>query len=113
MEACPRQLFFLKAMLNSFADSTGLHVNYHKSNIYPINVTDQKMEILANTFHCKIGSLPFTYLGLPLGLQRPKLGAFLPLIQKIEKRLALSGTIIRGTLKAPNSQLVTPISTKL
>jgi hypothetical protein len=25
----------------------------------------------------------------------------------------LLGTIIRGTLKAPNSQLVTPISTKL
>jgi hypothetical protein len=28
-------------------------------------------------------------------------------------RRALSGTIIRGTLKAPNSQLVTPISMKL
>jgi hypothetical protein len=27
--------------------------------------------------------------------------------------VGLSGTIIRGTLKAPNSQLVTPISTKL
>jgi hypothetical protein len=27
--------------------------------------------------------------------------------------LEVSGTIIRGTLKAPNSQLVTPISTKL
>jgi hypothetical protein len=27
--------------------------------------------------------------------------------------LFLSGTIIRGTLKTPNSQLVTPISTKL
>jgi hypothetical protein len=27
--------------------------------------------------------------------------------------LVLSGTIIRGTLKAPNSQLVTPISIKL
>jgi hypothetical protein len=26
---------------------------------------------------------------------------------------ALSGTIIRGTLKTPNSQLVTPISIKL
>jgi hypothetical protein len=25
----------------------------------------------------------------------------------------VSGTIIRGTLKTPNSQLVTPISTKL
>jgi hypothetical protein len=27
--------------------------------------------------------------------------------------LILSGTIIRGTLKTPKSQLVTPISTKL
>jgi hypothetical protein len=27
--------------------------------------------------------------------------------------LLLSGTIIRGTLKAPNSELVTPISIKL
>jgi hypothetical protein len=27
--------------------------------------------------------------------------------------LYVSGTIIRGTLKAPNSQLVTPISIKL
>lgn len=35
MEACPKQLFFLKAILNSFVESTGLHVNYHKSNIYP------------------------------------------------------------------------------
>jgi hypothetical protein len=88
LEACPRQLFFLKAMLNSFADSTGLHVNYHKSNIYPINVSDQKMAILANTFHCKVGSMPFTYLGLPLGLKKPNLGAFLRLIQKIERSLA-------------------------
>jgi hypothetical protein len=30
-----------------------------------------------------------------------------------DARGLLSGTIIRGTLKAPNSQLVTPISTKL
>jgi hypothetical protein len=30
-----------------------------------------------------------------------------------EARRLLSGTIIRGTLKTPNSQLVTPISTKL
>jgi hypothetical protein len=30
-----------------------------------------------------------------------------------QKQLDLSGTIIRGTLKAPNSQLVTPINTKL
>jgi hypothetical protein len=71
-------------MLNSFAESTGLHVNYNKSNIYPINVPSQRMEILANTFQCQIGTL---YLRLPMGLKKPNLEAFLPLIQKMERRL--------------------------
>jgi hypothetical protein len=35
------------------------------------------------------------------------------LTEKYYIRDHLSGTIIRGTLKAPNSQLVTPISIKL
>jgi hypothetical protein len=105
LEACPRQLFFLKAMLNSFADSTGLHVNYHKSNIYPINVLEQKMTVLANTFHYKDGSFPFTYLGLPLGLKKPKLEAFLPLIQKIERRLASTAIFLSqaGRLQMVNA----------
>jgi hypothetical protein len=33
MEACPQQLLVLKAILNTFADSTGLKVNYAKSSI--------------------------------------------------------------------------------
>jgi hypothetical protein len=97
LEACPKQLFFLKVMLNSFADSTGLHVNYNKSNIYPINVSEQKMTVLANTFHYKVGSLPFTYLGLPLGLRKPNLETFLPLIQKIERRLASTSIFLSQT----------------
>lgn len=80
MEACPRQLFFLKAMLNSFATSTGMHVNYQKSNIYSINVLDERMVLLANTFNYNIGSLPFTYLGLSVGTTKSKLDSFLPLI---------------------------------
>jgi hypothetical protein len=105
MEVCTKQLFFLKVMLNSFAESTGLHVNYHKSNIYPINVLDQKMEILANTFHYKIGSMSFTYLGLPLGLKRPNMRAFLPLIQKIEKRFVSTSIFLSqaGRLQMVNA----------
>jgi hypothetical protein len=30
MEACPQQLFVLKTILNTFADSIGLKVNYSK-----------------------------------------------------------------------------------
>jgi hypothetical protein len=47
LEACQKKLFFLKAILNSFAKSTGLRINYHKSNIYFVNVLAQNMEILA------------------------------------------------------------------
>jgi hypothetical protein len=92
-------------MLNSFVDSTGLHVNYHKSNIYPINVSDQKLAILANTFHRKVGTMPFTYLGLPLGLKKPNLGAFLPLIQKIERRLTSTSIFLSqaGRLQMVNA----------
>jgi hypothetical protein len=50
MEAFPKHLIALKALLNTFADSTGLRVNYQKSNIYPINVDEDRMKALANTF---------------------------------------------------------------
>lgn len=88
MEACPRQLFALKAILNTFADSIGLKVNCNKSFIVPINVEEEKMHHLAKTFNCQIGTLPFTYLGLPLGLNKTSVADCLPLVQSIERRLA-------------------------
>jgi hypothetical protein len=48
------------------------------------------MQILANTFQFQVGILPFTYLGLPMGHNRPSLENFLPIIQKIEKRLSVT-----------------------
>jgi hypothetical protein len=56
MQGNARQLFFLKAILNSFLESTGLKVNYAKSLMVPVNVSDQSMTVLANTFGCSIGS---------------------------------------------------------
>lgn len=44
MEADACQLFFLKGILQSFSDSTGLKVNYHKSQMIPINVSTEKMQ---------------------------------------------------------------------
>jgi hypothetical protein len=56
MEACPLQLFTLKAILNTFADSTGLKVNYCKSSLYPINISEERLLHLAATFHCNASS---------------------------------------------------------
>jgi len=38
MEGCGRQLFIPKALLNTFAASTGLKVNFAKSMMVPINL---------------------------------------------------------------------------
>jgi hypothetical protein len=42
-------------------------VNYAKSGLVPINLTREKVDIMAGTLGCKILSMPFTYLGLPMG----------------------------------------------
>jgi hypothetical protein len=72
MEGCTKQLVFLKSLLQTFASSSGLKVNYSKSMMVPINVDDQKMQIMSSNFGCSIGAMPFTYLGLPLGTTKPK-----------------------------------------
>lgn len=58
MEASETQLNTLQNILNSFALATGLKVNYSKSQMIPINLTQEKFDQLAQSF---------TYLGLPLG----------------------------------------------
>ena len=58
LQADAKQLHCLKELLNTFADATGLKVNYNKSSLIPINVSEDKVEILTNTFHCKRESFP-------------------------------------------------------
>jgi hypothetical protein len=40
MEGDARQLFFLKSILLSFHNSTGLQVNFNKSFLVPINIEE-------------------------------------------------------------------------
>lgn len=94
MEGDARKFFFLKALLNSFAESTGLRVNYSKSMMVPINVEESKFEVLANTFGCSKGSLPFTYLGFPMSLTKPTVADFWPLVNRCERRLSCISSLL-------------------
>jgi hypothetical protein len=77
----------------------------------PINIEDSKMQILAQTFGCTIGSMPFTYLGLPLGTTKTTIEDFLPLVSKCEKRLV--STSITFLSQAGRLQLTNSVSTSL
>jgi hypothetical protein len=79
LEACIVQLFTLKSILNTFVDSTSLKVNYAKSSLYPINISQERLAHLLATFHCQVSSLPFTYLGLLLSMNKPTIQDYLPL----------------------------------
>lgn len=54
-----KQLIVLKSLLSSFADSTWLCVNYDKSYLVPINMTDERAAHLAKTLGCQVGTMPF------------------------------------------------------
>ena len=88
-----------------FSSSTGLKVNYNKSMMIPINIQQERIELLANTFGCSIGSFPFTYLELPLSLSKPKIEDFQPVVSRCEKRLLSTSIYLSqaGRLQLTNS----------
>jgi hypothetical protein len=88
MQADPDQLLCLKNLLCDFATSTNLKVNFHKSLIVPINVPDAKMATLAGLMECQIGTMPFTYLGLPTATTKPRMEDLAPILDQIERRLS-------------------------
>jgi hypothetical protein len=46
MEASPQQLFVLKAIFSSFPIFTGLKLNYAKSQMIPINASQERIQHL-------------------------------------------------------------------
>jgi hypothetical protein len=75
----------------------------------PINVSADRLASLANTFECAVGSLPFAYLGLPLGTTRPTVQDLTPIVDQIERRLNASARFLDygGRLQLVNSVLST------
>ena len=96
MQASTTQLFALKGILQSFSASTGLKVNYSKS----------MLDHLARTINCQKGSLPFTYLGLPLGLQKPRVVDFSHFVNKCERRLVIASSFLNQARRLQLTNLV-------
>lgn len=94
MEGSSSQLLELKQILHLYAMTSGLKVNFSKSVMMPINISHEHMVSLADDFACSIGALPFTYLGLPLGLHKPVVKDFLPLVEKCESILLVTSNLL-------------------
>ncbi|GJV14678.1 putative RNA-directed DNA polymerase, eukaryota, reverse transcriptase zinc-binding domain protein [Tanacetum coccineum] len=79
------QVFFL---------ASGLKINVHKSSIYGIGVASDDVQIMAANTGCSAGTLPLTYLSLPIGSNMSLFVNWKPLVDKF--RLKLSNLLSYG-----------------
>ena len=86
-DADPEQLMYLRLVMTCFEATTGLRVNLAKSEIVPVGEV-VNIWVLADILCCRIGSLPMSYLGMPLGSSFKSTSIWNPIIEKMERRLA-------------------------
>jgi hypothetical protein len=86
-EACVENLWYVKAILRWFELMSGLKVNFFKSSLMGIHVEDSFLEVASKFLNCKLGKLPFIYLGLPVGANPRKEATWDPVIEVLQKRL--------------------------
>nr|GEX32878.1 putative RNA-directed DNA polymerase, eukaryota, reverse transcriptase zinc-binding domain protein [Tanacetum cinerariifolium] len=75
-------------VLNVFFLTSRLRININKSNVYGIEVLNEEVEDMARLTGCKLGSFPFTYLGLPIGSNMSRLTHCQGFIDKFNSRLS-------------------------
>ena len=88
MPACPVQATRMKSILEDYAASVGLKINFHKSTLILTNLSAESAFAFARLFGSSVGSMPFTYLGLPLSVRRVHSSHLLPLVDRIRKKLS-------------------------
>jgi len=74
-------------LLLCFQVVTGLKVNVAKSEMVPIGEVNN-VNALAEILGCRVGAMPMTYLGMPLGASNKSPSIWNPILEKIERRLA-------------------------
>lgn len=60
-------LWSLKTILRYFELASGLKVNFAKSRVMGVNVSYEFLGVAERFLHCRVGLIPFNYLGLSVG----------------------------------------------
>lgn len=64
----------MKRVLKNLELVSGLKINFNKCCIYGINVGEVKMQEMTGILNCEKGSLPFSYLGIKVGMNHRNVG---------------------------------------
>ncbi|WMV38581.1 hypothetical protein MTR67_031966 [Solanum verrucosum] len=80
------QIRHLRAILTIFEAISGLHVNWQKSSLFPVNQVNN-MQGLADNLGCQVAFLPTKYLGMPLGAKNKELEVWSEVLERNERKL--------------------------
>ncbi|KAE8660193.1 hypothetical protein F3Y22_tig00116958pilonHSYRG00259 [Hibiscus syriacus] len=78
----------VKRILRCFEACSGLSINFDKSCVVGVEVDPSRVEILAQVCTCKVGELPFFYLGIPLGVDPRRVLTWEPVVDRFKAKLA-------------------------
>jgi hypothetical protein len=78
----------LRVILSLFEKVSRMKINFHKSEIIPLNLEPESVHEISHLLHCPVGSLPFSYLGVPIHFERLRRGDLQPVINKLIKKIA-------------------------
>ena len=77
----------MKLLLYLYENMSGLKINFDKSEVIMVSQDPQKTLYFSETFNCAVGDWPIKYLGVPVSGSRIKVANWLPLDEKLLKRL--------------------------
>lgn len=81
-------LWCLKSILRTFELASGLRVNFSKSNIFGINVSNDFLAVASCFLHCCIGHFPFKFIGIPIGANPRRASTWKPIVEATRKQLS-------------------------
>jgi hypothetical protein len=80
-------LWTIKTVLRSFELVSGLKVNFFKSKLYGVNLEDNFLQASLAFLHCGVDSIPFKFLGIPVGANPRRKTTWLPILASMKQRL--------------------------
>jgi hypothetical protein len=87
LEASKENIEVLKWILLGCEDLSGMKINFAKSELVPLNLTEEEGTKLADQLGYKISFLPLMYLGMLLHWKKLSVDNWNFLIEKIETKL--------------------------
>lgn len=87
LQFSPGNLRNVRLILSCYEAMSGMKINFEKSEIFTVGLSEPDQKLAAATLGCKIGVFPMKYLGMPVSINKISKLQLSYVSTKTEKRL--------------------------